>query len=193
MSQNYFLAGLLDKETIAEGQKYQLEEKTFPGIHRTTKAQNLHITIGFIGPIGTPQEIQEVINLYDTLPDLPPIPLSFLGLELYGGSHAHKKYLGIKVEDSASKLQNLREETDQLLRKYTKYGYKNHHWQDFNPHITLQLLKKNLTSQVRNSIQDTFLSQNVTLYTFFIKKIALWRKNLETGFYESVWSRFLAS
>lgn len=186
---NYFLAGLLDDRTTRHVTKYLLKGHP-PEIHKNTLAENLHVTIGYIGPIRE-EDLPSVVQVMNSLQLPPPLPVSLVGLGLYGGANNHKKYFGINVEDTVGLLQDLRDKVDQRLNEQTFYHFRKNHWENFRPHITVQRLKKELTLAQMKEIQSQFLEQPLTPYPFFIYRIALWYKNRTTGRYDALWEREL--
>lgn len=186
---NYFLAGLVDDRTTRQITKYRLKDHP-PEIQSSTLAENLHVTIGYIGFIPD-NDIEKIIQVYEGMTVPPPIPASLIGLGLYGGSNNHKKYFGLTVEDTAGLLQDLRDKSNTLLREKTLYRYQTNYWENFRPHITIQRLKRELTVPQMKAIQEVFLNQPFTPYSFFLRTIAVWFKNRATGYYEAVWRKNL--
>jgi 2'-5' RNA ligase len=183
MSYNYFLAALLSEETKKEVITCGLDPQD-PRLQHTTPLPNLHITVGYIGPI--PEDILlKVSSCFKALEAFSCIQLSSVGINFYGNRAHFKRYIGLEIKDPDGKLKQLKHEAEQLLHKATNLSFRNSH-RDFKPHITFQLLKQRMKSHERHLlIEPTKKGHQKTLH-FEVRNLGLWYRNPKTQRYESV-------
>lgn len=188
MGYNYFLAAILEEDTKKEILKYGLDPKD-PRLQHTTPVHNLHITIGYIGPI--PEDVlPKVSACFKVLEAFPAFQLSFSGLDFFGGRANFKRYIGLAINDPEDKLKQINQFALKQLEEETELTFRGGH-REFKPHTTFQLLKQRLKTQERRDLIDHAKHAHKKPLQFWIKSLALWYRNPKTQRYESVSSYLL--
>jgi 2'-5' RNA ligase len=183
MTYNYFLAAILEEETRKEILKYGLDPAD-PRLQHTTPFYNLHITLGYIGPV---QEdlLPKVAACFKTLEALPVFQLRFSGIDFFGSRSNFKRYIGLTIDDPEEKLKQINQFALKKLEKETKLTFRGSH-REFKPHITFQLLKHKLKAQERHEFLSHVKSKHKKPLHFWIKSLGLWYRNPKTQRYETV-------
>lgn len=183
MSYNYFLAAILNEESKKAIITYGLDPKD-PRLQHTTPLENLHITVGYIGPIAEDVLIT-VTSCFKALEAFPSFQLSAGGVDFYGSRSNFKRYIGVAIHDPDEKLKHLNHMADQLLQKATNLSFRGSH-HGFAPHITFQLLKHRLKSTERRLLMEQNKKNHKKPLYFDIQSLGLWYRNPKTQRYETL-------
>lgn len=145
--------------------------------------KDLHITVGYIG------HVEEVLlpPLLDALEGLSmekAIPLSFNALDTFGYGHNSRHYLGISILDAPERIKKIHFDIGARMEKMAEIGFSKQ--RAFHPHITLQLLDHKSPEALKEGLRNRFLSQEITPFTFEVKKLALLYKCPQLKSYISV-------
>lgn len=183
MSYNYFLCAILEDETKKEILTYGLDIKD-PRLQHTTPLHNLHITVGYIGPI--PEDVlPKVSACFQDLEEFSAVPLKVAGVDFFGGRSHFKRYIGLVIDDAEGHLKQIRQAASNQLEKETGLTFRGD-YREFKPHITFQLLKDKLKAQERRTLIEHARHVHKKPLQFWVKSLALWYRNPQTQRYESV-------
>jgi 2'-5' RNA ligase len=182
MSFNYFLAAILDEETKKEIIRFGLDPRD-PRLQHTTPPYNMHITVGYIGPIAD-EVLEKIPACFKPLESVSAFPISFAGVDFFGGGKNFKRYVGLTINDIDFNLKQLKQQALDLLHETTELTFRGH--RDFQPHITIQLLKHKLNSHDRHQLIDHAKHLLKKPHPFWIRKLGLWYRNPKTQRYESL-------
>jgi len=182
MGYNYFLAVVLDETTKKEIIHYGLDLSD-PRLQHTTPLENLHITVGYIGPI--PEDLlPKVTTCFKALETLEAFPLPLAGVGFFGGRSNFKRYIGVEIADESGKLKALHQDAQALLEQETSLTFRGG-GREFKPHITFQLLKQRFNAkELQQFMQQIPMRKHPV--KFRVHKLGLWYRNPKTQRYESV-------
>ena len=167
MTYNYFLAIALDPTLRQECLNYALDATREPLVQRTTGADNLHITVGYIGAIKK-EDLNLIQTAFAALEKMPPFVLKFKQLECFGYGKNYRRYLGIEIQDLNHHFQNLYAHAFKLIKPW---GYEFQGKGSLRPHITVQLLK---AQGDLSQAQIQFMTQSFYPTVFKVHKLGLW-------------------
>lgn len=176
---NYFLAIILEPHIKQEVIKCGLPSDD-PRLQHTTPLHNLHITVGYIGPI-LDEVLPQVSSCFKSLETLPCFDLFLAGVDFFGSRANFKRYIGMTLKDPEEKIHELHRYAQGFLQKETSVSFRVSH-KEFKPHITFQLLKRKLTAFERKEL--TLKPQPPLQLS--VKTLGLWYRNPKTQLYESV-------
>jgi 2'-5' RNA ligase len=166
---NYFLAALLDDKTKNECLHYALDPTVHP-VRSTTPAENLHITVGYIGPLELTL-LPIVCKAWKSLTQENSARLAFEHIDAFGYHFNWHKYLGIAIQDPYGDLHHLRQRAQALLEQV---GLTFREPELFHPHVTIQHLKEPLKPL-----------KVVRAHTFQVTHLGLWYRDPTAGHYKS--------
>jgi hypothetical protein len=177
MTCNYFLAIELEPSLRRKCLSYTLDAAA--AVQRTTATDNLHITVGYIGPVKT-ADLPFLQTIFMALEQRPPFVLKFKQLECFGYGKNYRRYLGIEIQDLDGQFQNLHTQALSLLKTW---GYTFQGGGPLRPHITLQLLK---AKEDLSQAQAGFMAQPFDPTIFRVQKLGLWHRDPALKRYVSV-------
>jgi 2'-5' RNA ligase len=177
MTCNYFLAIELPPSLRRKCLSYTLDAAA--AAQRATATDNLHITVGYIGPVKT-ADLPFLQTTFMALEQLPPFVLKFKQLECFGYGKNYRRYLGIEIQDVEGQFQSLHIQALTLLKPW---GYTFQGGGLLRPHITLQRLK---TKEDPSQAQADFMTQPFDPTVFRVQKLGLWYREPALKRYVSV-------
>ena len=118
---------------------------------RWTRAENLHLTVRFIGP-AEPDDVQSLVDqMLQCTADAPPLDLRIEDVGCFGrGSHVRTIWAGVNESTGA-----LSELADQVDRALDRLGFPSE-GRRYSPHITLGRVKEDRTrGRIREVVEST--------------------------------------
>ena len=188
MNYNYFLAVVLDEATKNEIAQFGLAPDD-ARLQHTTPPHNLHITVGYIGPVAE-DLLPKVAECFKALEALPPFTLTFKEIDFFGGRTNFKKYIGLTIGDPDENLKKVHQTSQDLLKHATTLNFRGGD-REFKPHITFQLLKQRFKVQERLEFIKQTRKKFKHPREITVNTLGLWYRNPRTQRYESVCSYHL--